>query len=85
MCWAIGFFTFFQAQGASKTVFYSNILLVGLQVAACFAAGLVFRSATAIAISLAFCTSVIVLVGVLWVRRSIHDVTERSRPSKMAV
>jgi len=85
MCWAIGFFTFFQAQDASRIVFYSNMLLVGLQVATCFAAGLVFRSATAIAIWLAICTSVIVLAGVLWVRRSIHGVTEPARPSKMAV
>ena len=79
MCWAIGFSTFFQAQGASKTVFYFNILLVGLQVATCFAAGLVFRSAIAIAIWLALCTSVIVLAGVLWVHRSIHSIAEPSR------
>ena len=85
MCWAIGFSTFFQAQGASKTVFYFNMLLVGLQVATCFAAGLVFRSAIAIAVWLAFCTSVIVLAGVLWVHRSIHGVAEPSRPSKMTV
>jgi hypothetical protein len=85
MCWAIGFSTFFQAQGASKTVFYFNILLVGLQVATCFAAGLVFRSAIAIAIWLALCTSVIVLAGVLWAHRSIHSVAEPSRASKMTV
>ena len=75
MCWAIGFSTFFQAQGASKTVFYFNILLVGLQVATCFAAGLVFHSALAIAVWLAFCTSVIALAGVLWVHHSIHTVS----------
>jgi len=85
MCWALGFFTFFQAQGASRTVFYFSMLLNGLQVAACFAAGLVFHSATAIAIWLAICTSVIVLAGVLWVRHSIHGVTEPFRPSKMTV
>jgi hypothetical protein len=85
MCWALGFFTFFQAQGASRTVFYFGMLLNGLQVAMCFAAGLVFHSAIAIAISLAFCTSVIVLAGVLWVHRSIHGVAEPARPSKMTV
>jgi hypothetical protein len=85
MCWAWGFCTFFQAQDASKTVFYFNMLLVGMQVATCFAAGLVFRSAIAIAIWLAFCTSVIVLAGVLWVHRSIHGVAESSHPSKISV
>ena len=85
LCWAIGVSTFFQAQNASKTVFYFNMLLVGLQVATCFAAGLVFRSAIAIAIWLALCTSVIVLAGVLRVHRSIHNVAEPSRPSKMTV
>jgi hypothetical protein len=85
MCWAIGFSTFFQTQGASKTVFYFNMLLVGSQVATCFAAGLVFRSAIAIAIWLAICTSVIVLAGVLWVHRSIHNIAEPSHPSKMTV
>jgi hypothetical protein len=54
-------------------------------VATCFAAGLVFRSAIAIAIWLAVCTSVIVLAGVLWVHRSIHSVAEPSHPSKMTV
>jgi O-antigen/teichoic acid export membrane protein len=85
MCWALGFFTFFQAQGASKTVFYFSLLLNGLQVATCLAAGLVFHSAIAIAVWLAFCTCVIVLAGVLWVRRSINRVAEPSRRSKMTV
>jgi len=85
MCWAIGLSTFFQTQGASKTVFYFNILLVGLQVATCFAAGLVYRSAIAIAIWLALCTFVIVLAGVLWVHHSIHTIAEPSYPSKMTV
>jgi O-antigen/teichoic acid export membrane protein len=85
MCWAWGFSTFFQAQDASKTVFYFNMLLVGMQVATCFAAGLVFRSAIAIAIWLAFCTSAIVLAGVLWVHRSIHGVAESYHPSKITV
>jgi hypothetical protein len=54
-------------------------------VATCFAAGLVFHTAIAIAIWLAFCTYVIALAGVLWVQRSIHGVAEPSRPSKMTV
>ena len=53
--------------------------------ATCFAAGLVFHTAIAIAIWLAFCTYVIALAGVLWVQRSIHGVAEPSRPSKMTV
>lgn len=85
MCWALAFFTFFQAQGASRTVFYFSMLLNGLQVATCLAAGLVFHSAIAIAALLAFCTSVIVLAGVLWMRRSIHGVAEPSRRLKMTV
>jgi hypothetical protein len=78
MCWITGVSTFFLSQGASRTVFCFNTLLVGLQVATCFAAGLVFRSAIGIAISLAFCTSVIALAAVLWVRRSIHGVADPS-------
>jgi hypothetical protein len=78
MCWLAGVFTFFQSQGASKPVFALNTLHVGLQVATCFAAGLVLGSAIAIAISLAFCGSVIAVAGVLWVRRSIYAV---ARPS----
>lgn len=85
MCWAIGFSTFFQAQGASKTVFYYNCLLVGMQVATCFVAGTVFRSAVAITLGLALCTSAIVLAGVLWVHSSVHRVAQVSRPSKIAV
>jgi hypothetical protein len=85
MCWATGFFTFFQAQGASRTVFSFGTLLVGLQVATCFVAGLVFGSAIEIVIWLALCTSVIVLGGVLWVHRSNHTVAEPSRPLKMTV
>jgi hypothetical protein len=75
----VGFSTFFQAQGASKTVFYFNMLLVGLQVATCFAAGLVFRSAIVIAISLTFSTAVTAIIGVLWAHRSIHVVARPSR------
>jgi hypothetical protein len=71
--------TYQDAQGASKTVFYFNTLLVGLQVATCFAAGLVFRSAIAIAISLTFSSAVTAIVGVLWVHRPIHAVARPSR------
>jgi hypothetical protein len=78
-CWLMGVFTFFQSQGASRTVFGLNTLHVGLQVATSFAAGLVFGSAIAIAISLAFCGSVIAVAGVLWVHRSIHAVASPSR------
>jgi hypothetical protein len=79
MCWASGFFTFFQTQDASRTVFGFGVLLVGLQVATCFAAGLVVGSAIGIAIWLALCTCVTVLGGVLWVHRSIHAVAKPSR------
>ena len=79
VCWFAGVFTFFQSQGASRTVFGLNTLHVGLQVATCFAAGLVFGSAIAIAISLAFCSSVIAVAGVLWVHRSIHAIARPSR------
>jgi hypothetical protein len=56
-----------------------NMLLVGLQLASSFAAGLIFRSAIAIAISLAFSGSVTAIVGVLWVHRSIHAAARQSR------
>jgi hypothetical protein len=75
----VGFSTFFQAQGASKTVFYFNMLLVGLQVATCFAAGLGFRSAIVTAISLTFSSAVTAIVGVLWVHRFTHAVARPSR------
>jgi hypothetical protein len=79
MCWAWGVSTVFQSRGASRTVFGLNMLLVGLQLATSFAAGLIFRSAIAIAISLAFSSSVTAIVGVLWVHRSIHAVAGPSR------
>ena len=56
MCWALGVITVFQARGESRTVFGLSMLLVGLQLATSFAAGSIFRSAIAIAISLA-CSS----------------------------
>jgi hypothetical protein len=78
VCWGMGAFTFFQSQGASRTVFWLSTLYVGLEVAMSFAAGLVFGSAIAIAISLAFCGFVIAAAGLLWVHRSIHAVAEPS-------
>jgi hypothetical protein len=50
------------------------MLLVGLELATSLAAGVIFGSAIAIAISLAFSSSVTAIVGVLWVHRSIHAV-----------
>jgi hypothetical protein len=85
MCWMTGIFTFFQSQAASRTVFGLTTLLIGLQVATSFAAGLVFGSAIAITVWLALCTCVNALVGVLWVHRSIGAVAELPRPSKMTV
>jgi hypothetical protein len=79
MCWAMGAFTFFQSQGMSRTIFGLNTLYIGLQVATCFAVGLVFRSAIAIAVSLVFCSSVNAVAGVLWVHRSIHAAARSSR------
>ena len=79
MCWAWGVSTVFQSRGESRTVFGLNMLLVGLQLATSFAAGLIFRSAIAIAISLAFSGSVTAIVGVLWVHRSIHAAARQSR------
>jgi hypothetical protein len=79
MCWVTGVGTFFQSQGASRTVFGLNTLLVGLQVATGFIAGLVFGSAIAIAIALALSSSVIAVAGVLWVHRSIRAVARPSR------
>jgi hypothetical protein len=82
MCWAWGVSTVFQSRGKSRTVFAFNMLLVGLQLATSFAAGLIFGTAIAIAISLAFSSSVTAIVGVLWVHRSIHAVggPSRARP-----
>jgi hypothetical protein len=79
LCWMVGVATFFQSQGASRKLFAFNTLHVGLQVAMCFIAGLVFGSATAIAISLASCCSVTAVAGVLWVHRSIHAAAKASR------
>ena len=85
MCWATSFFTFFQAQGASRTVFRFSMVLVGLQVTTCFAAGSVFGTAIAIASWLAVCTCVIVLAGMLWAHRFVRASAELSRPSRMTV
>jgi hypothetical protein len=85
MCWLTGVSTFMQSQGASSTLFWLNALLVGLQVAACVAAGLLSSSAIGMATWLAFSTSVMAVGGVLWVHRSIHPVAEPSCPSKMTV
>jgi hypothetical protein len=72
MCWTVGVSTVFQSQGESRTVFRLNMLLTGLEIGTSFAAGLIFRSAIAIAISLAFSGSVTAIVGALCVHRSIH-------------
>jgi hypothetical protein len=74
MCWAAGVSTVFQSRGESRMVFGLNMLLVGLELATSLAAGVIFGSAIAIAISLAFSSSVTAIVGVLWVHRSIHAV-----------
>jgi hypothetical protein len=74
MCWTVGVSTVFQSQGESRAVFRLNMLLTGLEIGTSFAAGLIFRSAIAIAISLAFSGSVTAIVGALWVHRSIHAV-----------
>lgn len=79
MCWAVGVSTVFQSRGESRTVFGLNMLLFGLELATTFAAGSIFRSAIAIAISLAFSSSVTAIAGVLWVYRSIHAVAGASR------
>jgi hypothetical protein len=79
MCWAAGVSTVFQSRGESRMVFGLNILLIGLELATSLAAGLIFGSAIAIAISLAFSSSVTAIVGVLWVHRSIHAVAGPSR------
>jgi hypothetical protein len=79
VCWAWGVSTVFQSRGESRAVFGLNMLLVGLELVTSFAAGLIFRSAIAIAISLAFSSGVTALVGLLWVHRSIHAVGSTSR------
>jgi hypothetical protein len=78
-CWGMGVHTFFQSQGVSRPLCWLNTLHTGLQVATCVAAGLVFGSAIAIAISLAFESSVITLAALLWVHRFIHAVARPSR------
>ena len=72
LCWVAGVLAVFLSRGGSRTVLRLNMLLVGLQLAASFAAGLIFRSAIDIAISLALSSSVTAIVGVLWVHRTIH-------------
>jgi hypothetical protein len=78
MCWLVGVLTFFQSQGASRTVFGLNALHIALQVVACFVAGWVFGSSIAIAIALALCSFVMAVVGVLRVHRWIHAAAEPS-------
>ncbi|WP_428340878.1 hypothetical protein [Mycobacterium sp.] len=85
MCWMTGVFTFFQSQAASMTVFELTALLIGVQVATSFVAGLVFGSAVAITFWLALCTCVIASAGVLWVLRSIQAMAEPASSSKKTV
>ena len=80
VCWALGVSTVFQVRGESRTVFGLGMLLVGLQLVASFAAGSIFRSAIAIAISMACSSSVTAIVGVLWVHRSIRAAAGPSCP-----
>ena len=82
MCWAVGVTTVFQSRGESRTVFGFNVLVVGLQLATSFVAGLIFGSAIAIAISLACSSSVVAVAGVLWVHRSIRAV-RRHPPARL--
>lgn len=67
-----------SASNSLMVVFGLNALLVGLQVAICVTAGLVFGSAIAIAISVALSSSVIAAAGVLWVHHSIRAVARLS-------
>ena len=80
LCWVAGVRTVFQSRGESRTIFGLSMLLVGLQLATSFAAGSIFRSAIAIAISLACSSSVTAIVGVLWVHRTIHAAAGPSGP-----
>jgi hypothetical protein len=79
MCWAVGVSTVFQSRGESRVVFGLNLLLAGLELATTLPAGLIFGSAIAIAISLAFSSSATAIVGVLWVHRSIRAAAGPSR------
>jgi hypothetical protein len=79
MCWAVGVSTVFQSRGESRAVFALNMLLVGLQSATSFVAGLIFGSAIAIAISLACSSSVVAVAGALWVQHSIRAGRRHSR------
>lgn len=81
MCWYLGALTVFQSRGASKTVFGLSTLHVGLQVAVCFAAGLIFGSAIAIACALAVSSAVSAAIGVFWVHRSLLTVASSSLTS----
>ena len=82
MCWVVGVTTIYSSQRASRTVLGLNVLLVGLELATSFGAGLYFRNAIAIAISLALSSVVTAIVGVLWVHRSSHAAAglPRERP-----
>ena len=69
LCWFASVFTVCQSQGASTMAFMWTALHIACQVAACFAAGFVFGTATAIAGALALCASVFAVAGVLWLHR----------------
>jgi O-antigen/teichoic acid export membrane protein len=63
MCWLISAYSFFQAQGADKMVFWLNIAHIGLQVTMTAAAGLLFGTAYAIGVSLAISSCVMAVVA----------------------
>ena len=78
MCWLVGAFTYFSAQGASKTVFRLNLMHIGLQVTSSLAAGVLFNSAAAIAIAIAASSCVMAVAGVACVHFHIRAATSIS-------
>jgi len=73
MCWLIGAMTFFSTQGASRAVFWLNLLHIGLQVTAAFLAGELSGGAVAIAIAVATSSCVMAAAGIAWARHHIQS------------
>lgn len=85
MCWMVGVYSFFQAQGMSTTVLRVKLFQIFLQLALCLGAGLLVGTAVGIAIALAISGTVAALVGVTLVWRVASRAAAEPGPDDVTV
>lgn len=72
MCWMVSVYSFFQAQGMSRTVLPLKVFQVTFQIAVSLGAGLVWGTPTAIAVALAVSGTTTAVLGVVLVARAVR-------------